>query len=349
MTRCAPLRHLALLAATAVFATACGGSDAATTETTPLPTRIIVTSVDGDTTSALLAAIYARALEQAGFRVSRKDPVDLDRAGYYEALQAGTIQLIPEFTGDLLHFLLSQGGATATTVAGTVPSVPATTQAPITIDTAPVDSSAVTTTTVAPAPVNNGRSVAEQLVLIRSLLAGTVAVSNGSQAEHKPVVACSPDTMTAHENVQLLTYTNLASIAPDVTLGAPASWLADDEAGLAAFVDYYGPEFAGTLAVEASGIGAAIDAGTADCFVVDSLDPVVANERLTVLLDDKVFVPSNAVCALLSEPVATPDLVATLDAIGASLTTQRLAQMLNEINANGTDPLIVANAFLDTL
>ena len=71
--------------------------------------------------------------------------------------------------------------------------------------------------------------------------------------------------------------------------------------------------------------------------------------RLTLLLDDKVFVPSNTVIALLSEPVATPDLVATLDAIGASLTTQRLAQMLNEINANGTDPIVVANAFLDTL
>jgi hypothetical protein len=264
-------------------------------------------------------------------------------------VQEGTIQLVPEFSGDLLHFLLSQGGASVTTVAGTVPSSPATTQAPIPIDTAPVDTSAATTTTVAPTPVNNGRSIAEQLTLIRSLLASTVAVSNGSDAEKKLVIACSPQAMKAHENVQLLTYTNLASIAPDITLGAPASWLADDTAGLAAFVDYYGPEFDGTVAVESDAIGDAIDQGTADCFVVDSLDPVVARERLTLLLDDKVFVPSNTVIALLSEPVATPDLVATLDAIGASLTTQRLAQMLNEINANGTDPIVVANAFLDTL
>lgn len=343
-----PLRRLALLATVALFATACGGSDAAPVETAPLPTRIIVTSIEGDSTSALLAAIYAKALEQAGFRVSRKDPVSLDRAGYYAALQEGTIQLVPEFTGDLLHFLLDEGGSTATTIAGTTPSAPATTQAPIPIDTAPVDTS-VTTTTVAATPVNNGRSVAEQLVLIRSLLAGTVSVSNGSSAEDKLVVACSPEAVTTHENVQFITLTNLASVAPDITLGAPADWLADTTAGLAAFVDHYGPEFAGTVAVEADGIGAAIDQGSADCFVVNALDPVVARERLTVMVDDKVFVPSNAVVALLSEPVATPDLVATLDAIGASLTTQRLAQMLNEINANGTDPVVVANAFLDTL
>jgi len=59
--------------------------------------------------------------------------------------------------------------------------------------------------------------------------------------------------------------------------------------------------------------------------------------------------PSNAVIALMSSVVALPEAMGTIDAIAPSLTTERLNQMLNEIVANGTDPVIVANAFVDTL
>ena len=111
--------------------TACSSDETSPTSTFPLPPRIAITSVKGDPKSQLLAAIYARILEDGGFRVARKDPIELDRAGYYQALQDGEFQLIPEFSGELISFVYSQAEA-APLPSTSVPTEPATTQAPIT-------------------------------------------------------------------------------------------------------------------------------------------------------------------------------------------------------------------------
>ena len=152
-------RGLAPLVAGALVLAACGGDDSTTTSTVPVSPRITVTSVAGDAESELLAAIYARVLEDAGFRVTRRDPVELDREDYYAEVQAGTIDLIPEWTGELLSFVYSQpdAGPAPTTV---VPDAPASTQAPVTLATtttlAPADSTpgtdASTTTTASTTP-----------------------------------------------------------------------------------------------------------------------------------------------------------------------------------------------------
>ena len=122
--------------------TACGSDSTSSTSVLPLPPRIGVTSVKGDPESELLAAIFARVLEDGRFRVARKDPVELDRAGYYQAIQDGEFQLIPDFSGDLLSFVYSQPDA-APLPSTPTPSAPATTQAPI----------PVTTTTLPPTTV----------------------------------------------------------------------------------------------------------------------------------------------------------------------------------------------------
>ena len=72
---------------------------------------------------------HLRVLEDAGYRVSRKDPVELDRAGYLDALAKGTINLVPDWTNDLVGYVYSQPGAPAasTTVPPSVlitPSLP---------------------------------------------------------------------------------------------------------------------------------------------------------------------------------------------------------------------------------
>ena len=187
----------------------------------------------------LLAAIFARVLEDAGFRVARRDPVELDRAGYYAAIQAGDFQLIPDFSGDLMKYLYAQPGApTAPTTV--VPQEPATTQAPITVpaatlppttvagDTTPTTQTPITVapTTTLPVPVLNGRTATEQIKAIRAAIAKTVAVDDGLVAENKTVIACTQATMTANQNTQLFTLTNLASIAPKIRIGGSAEFLA---------------------------------------------------------------------------------------------------------------------------
>lgn len=386
-TRCAaPLVLAGLLMA------ACGDDDE-TTYTVPPTTRVVVTSVKGDVTSELLAAIYGRALEDAGFSVARRDPVDLDRAGYYAAVEEGTIHLIPDWSGEVLTFVYSLPGAdTAPTTL--VPDSPATTQAPIIVTTtttievtttlAPDDTTGDTagdttttvettttdgtttsidttttvsdettttieTTTTTEAPITNGRSVLEQLTSIRAALADTVAINSGVLAEDKVVIACTPAAIEANDDTELFTLTNLASNAPKIRLGASAEWQDDEEQGLPAFTQFYGGEFDEIVTVEQDGLAAAITDGDIDCMAIESLNPLITTERLRILYDDQVMIPGNGAIALLSGEIATPDLVAVLDSLASSLTTERLNQMLNEITANGTDPAVVANAFVDTL
>lgn len=375
---------------------ACGDGSADTSLTIPPTPRIIVTSVAGDPQSELLAAIYSRVLEDAGFRVVRRDPVDLDRAGYIAALQDGSIQLIPDWSGDLLSYLYSLPDAPSapTTV---VPSGPATTGAPVTVPTtvpptttaAPTTTVAGATTTAAPdttvtttdtatsttvadttstaapttvAPTTtdgatttsttiapNGRGAAEQLTALTAALPQGLAINSGSLAENNRVIACSNDTIADNDDVVLSTYSNLASIAPRIELGAPADWQSDDEFGLGAWDAFYGGEFDEIITVEADGIAAAVEDGDADCVVVDSLDSVITTSNLTVLFDDLSMVRSNVAIALISSNIGTPDVLGALDVIVTALTTERLNQMLNEIATNGTDPAVVANAFVDSI
>jgi len=406
----------ASLVAAGLLVGACGGDSDGTDFTIPPTPRIVVTSVAGDAQSALLAAIYSRALEDAGFRVVRRDPIELDRDGYANELEAGSIHLIPEWSADLLGWLYDRDSSiavpttilpagTATTVAPvTIPTtttlpVPTTTVAETSTTVAATDTTAagasttlaattttlaatttlattttvvtttttagttttvVVTTTTAPASTTststtsttiapNGRGSVEQLTALTSALPDGLSVNSGSLANDNDVVACSQDAVDSQSDVEFTTLTHLASNAPDITLGAPDGWEDDDEFGLGAWKRVYGGEFDDVITVESDGIAAAIESGTADCFVVNSLDSVILTEKLIVLTDDRTMVRSNVAVALMNAEVATPDLLGALDLVATSLTSDRLMRMLYEITANGADPTVVANAFVDTI
>ncbi|MFZ4718416.1 MAG: glycine betaine ABC transporter substrate-binding protein [Ilumatobacteraceae bacterium] len=331
-------RALAPVTLAALALAACGGSDGATLDTTgTVAPRITVTAVKGDVRSELLSAIYARVLEDAGYRVSRKDPVDLDRAGYVAALQAGDFSLIPDWSHELLSFVLRSDGATAPT---TTPA-PSTTAAP----TTSTASDASTTTTFVP---TNGRSVQEQMITLASALPEGIAVGQPVAAEDKTVIACTPAVMKANENQQFVGYTNLAFAAPTIRLAGSAAWMKDTEEGWPAFQEYYGGDFKALVTVEDADVEQAVDDDTADCFALHSLDGAITRAQLSILQDDKSMVRGNAGLPLLASTVATADLVQVLTQANNALTTAKLNQMINQVTTNGTDPTTVANAFLDT-
>lgn len=313
-----PRRVGAVLAAGAVFLAACGGEDSTSSSTIPLAPRVTVTSVKGDPQSELIATIYARVLEEAGFRVARKDAVELDRAGYIQAIADGEFQLIPDMSLPLRTFLLADGSSTVTT-SGDV--------------------------------VAGGNSVTEQLIAIEAALPEGVSVSGGALAEQKNVVACTPTYVKASAASQLITITNLLDAETPARIGATAAMLADAETGFPALTDVYSADF---VAVEigddtSESVAAAVEADTADCFLLDSLDPALSGSDLEVLADDKAFVPGNAVVALLAGGIATPDLLASLESVATVLTTARLNGMLVEILVNGTNPSEVGEAFWRTV
>ena len=281
--------------------------------------------------------MYARVLEDNGFRVSRKDPVTLDRKGYLDAIAAGEIDLIPDYSYDLLTYLLSTGATPASTAVTT-------TAAPGT--TAP----GATTTSLPKGTKNAGRTSAEQIIAVASMLPKGVSIGHGTLAENAWTIACTASaTTSADKKSNLANLTGLSAGAPKVVLGAPKWFTTDDDQGLARWTDTYGGTFKQIIPVEEDGIPAALDAKKADCFVTNSLNPIITQMALTPLTDDKAMFRANAVVALLSETQASGALQTALDKVNNKLTTARLNQMLNEIAINHTDPVVVANAFLDTL
>lgn len=395
-TRCL---GLATVLAFAAVAAACSDDEATTPVATfpPLP-LIAVTSVEGDNVSQLVAAIFARVLDDAGFRVARKDPVALDRAGYYQAMQEGDFELIPDFSGDLQAFLYSQAGAEPLPTTS-IPSGVATTQVAVTFPTTSTTTSTTTTSTVAPTTTDpnatttssssttstttsssstsststtsttststtttvvgtsttvapealSGRSVPEQLIAINEALAVELFANRAGLAENKTVIACTAETVAAQEANVFESLTDLASVAPDIRLGGSAAFMADELVGYPAMQAIYGGEFKELVTIAADGFAAALADGDVDCLALNSLDPLITTERLTLLSDERHMSPGNGVVALVAVTVQTPDLLNVLDGLIGVLTSERLNQMLNEVVTNGTDPNIVANAFVDSL
>ncbi len=100
-------RGLAALAAvTALGVAACGSEDpfAGSDETTAgQETGTVVVGSQAYYSNEIVAEIYAQALEEAGFTVERQFQIG-QRDVYLQAMEAGEVQLLPEYTGNLLQF-----------------------------------------------------------------------------------------------------------------------------------------------------------------------------------------------------------------------------------------------------
>lgn len=105
---------LAAIAAVGVLLAGCGG------DSDPLATAPAGPSAEGTvrigsanfTENRLLAEIYATALETKGVTVERRFGIG-SRETYFPAVQNGEIDLVPDYTGNLLQFLDPQATATA--------------------------------------------------------------------------------------------------------------------------------------------------------------------------------------------------------------------------------------------
>lgn len=98
-----PLRRTvvgATIAALALIATACGsGGDGGTTEG-----PVVKIGSANFSESALIAEIYAQALESEGYQIERKLNIG-GREIYAPALESGELDLVPEYIGTMLTFL----------------------------------------------------------------------------------------------------------------------------------------------------------------------------------------------------------------------------------------------------
>jgi osmoprotectant transport system substrate-binding protein len=111
-------RRLAGLAATtaaaALVLTGCAGQSALGSDSVAGPTgdTVIIGSADF-TESQLIATIYSQALQGAGVKVKEQFNIG-SREVYMAALQDGSVDLIPEYSGALLKYLDNESTASTT-------------------------------------------------------------------------------------------------------------------------------------------------------------------------------------------------------------------------------------------
>ncbi len=114
-TRLAATLGLATVAALALAGCATsdplGGDSSNTPPASGEPSTIVVGS-QAYYSNEIIAEIYAQALENAGFTVERKFQLG-QRDIYIPSLEDGSVQLIPEYTGNLLQFFDEATTATA--------------------------------------------------------------------------------------------------------------------------------------------------------------------------------------------------------------------------------------------
>jgi osmoprotectant transport system substrate-binding protein len=342
---------LAVVAALALGA--CGsdgdssGSDDTSTAGSVSSGPLTVTVSSGNfAESELLGEIYAQAMENAGIRVARKDPIGA-REAYYAAIKAGEVSLIPEYTNSLLSFAQRTEGVTAT-VPSTVGPVDTAATSDTTATSGTEDSTATSDTgTASSAPAAaNGPTIEDQVAMIQQVLPDNLTVGQPSTAEDKDVIVCSS---AIAEQYSLTNLSDLAAVADQITLGAPPEFEDRTPFGLVGFKDIYGAEFKEFVPLEIGVIADSIKSGAIDCGNLFSTMSVILTEGLLPLEDDKTMVAHEAVLPLLTTEAATPEVLAALDAVSASLTTDVLKSLMVKIEVDKLSADVVAKEFLGSL
>ena len=315
---------------------ACGSDDDSTATESTVPATPTINVIAGSgAVEQVVAEIYAQALEDAGFRVGRKDPAtDADAA--YDAVVAGTSQLTVLHTGQLIARLDPDGTALAEAAATTTTTSTTTTVA--TDDTATDDTAADTTTTTT---IEQRYPLQVETAAIDAVLPDSIVTGGPAFADDRTVIACTAKVIGDGEVTSI---SQLADVEGGIRLGGPASFRTGTLFGLEQLDSVYGvtPEF---VELAADGAGKAIEDDEVDCLVATETAPVVLQENLVVLTDDQGAIPADFVLPVLTTGAATTDVLTTIETVNAKLSTEILRSLIVKVVVDGSSPDEAAAAF----
>jgi osmoprotectant transport system substrate-binding protein len=175
----------------------------------------------------------------------------------------------------------------------------------------------------------------------------------------RPVLALAPSpaqdanafvvTSEVAQRYGLRTLSDLAPVAPELTLGGPPECPSRPTC-LLGLGRVYGLTFKHFVALDAGGpiSRQALLAGDVDVALLFTTDPAITQEHLVELVDDRHLQPAENITPLVRTEVVDrwgPGLTAVLDDVSARLTTGALRD-LNGAVASGTEPAAVAAAWL---
>jgi osmoprotectant transport system substrate-binding protein len=184
------------------------------------------------------------------------------------------------------------------------------------------------------------------LALVRALAGHPLQALAPSPAQNANAFVVRRDSA---ERLGLHTLSDLARVAPDLTLGGPAECPSRPTCQLGLH-QVYGLEFDRFVMLDPGGpiTLQALVRGDVDVALLFTTDPAISREGLVELVDDRHMQPAENVTPLVRTEVVDrwgPGLVTVLDGVSQRLTTEALRQ-LNADVAGGTDTEAVAAAWL---
>lgn len=189
-------------------------------------------------------------------------------------------------------------------------------------------------------------TIDEQVTALDAALPDTLAVGTPSTAEDKDVIVCSREAADEHSLTDL---SSLAAVADQITLGAPPEFEERSPFGLVGLRELYGAEFAAFVPLEIGAIADSINSGAIDCGNMFSTMSAITTNDFVAMEDDQHIVAAEAVLPLVNASVATPEVLAALDAVSATLTTDVLKALMVQVEVDKTAPAEVAKAYVDAL
>jgi osmoprotectant transport system substrate-binding protein len=293
------IRTVAALIGTALIATGCSSSS----------TESVTIGAFNFTESQILAELYAGVLESAGFDVTIKQSTN--REVLAPALQAGEVQVVPEYLGTYTEFLnLAENG----------PDAPA------------VASGDVDQTWAA------GRALAEA-VGVRLLEPSPAADQNAFA-----VTAAFADANGLRSLSDLAAYSQTSPIR----LGGPPE-CPDRPFCQVGLEETYGISIGEFVPLDAGGplTKQALEQGSIDLGLIFSSDGGVIALDLRVLDDDLSLQQVDNIVPAVLLSALTPGMSDTLNALSAAMTTDDLIAMNKAVDIDRQTPAAVAKAFLE--
>ena len=311
MKRTPLLASLAVVAATALAG--CGGGNDTLSKDTGSSggsgDSLVVGSANFPE-NALLAEIYAGALNGAGVDATTKLNIG-SRETYIPGIKDGSIDVLPEYTGNLrLYFCCPEDGP-----AGNVDKY---------------------------AKATDPEGVFKEL---QAVVPDGMMVLPYAEAQDKDAVVV---TQATADKYSLSSIADLAPVAGDLTLGGPPEWKTRFT-GVPGLKKLYGVEFGDFTETDAGG-PLALKALTDDRVQAANLfttDPNIAADHLVPLDDPKSLFAAQNIVPLLRTDADSPDVEKALNAVSDALDTATLGDLVTRVVMDKEDPQDVAKQFLD--
>lgn len=154
-------------------------------------------------------------------------------------------------------------------------------------------------------------------------------------------------TREVAEEFDLSSVSNLQGPAGDMTLGGPAE-CPDRPFCIPGLKDVYDVEFGDFKALEyGAATSQALTAGRIDVALLFSTDPLIAENDLVVLEDDKDLQAADNITPLVHSDTVDDDARGLLDGVSAALTTEGITALNARVAVDLEDPEDVARGFLE--